>query len=184
MSTRDPEGTVPPPPLCTYHCVLTCQAPQAPVAQARILLDLLQLLHVQAQLREEAAAIRPCAGSKDPPSLKGFPHLVGGLITGVLQGQVHHGVLQCPAHVEFQRQVVDPLPRDRQTGRGVRATPLAFRQEQLGLALSPTCLISVISSFLPAQSSYLFQTLGPNRKERCWSLYAFEMHFHLACFLF
>ena len=36
-------------------------------------------------------------------------HLVGGLITGVLQGQVHHGVLQSAAHVELQGDVVHTL---------------------------------------------------------------------------
>lgn len=29
-------------------------------------------------------------------------HLVRSLVTSVLQGQVHHGVLQCTAHVELQ----------------------------------------------------------------------------------
>lgn len=37
------------------------------------------------------------------------PHLVGGLIAGVLQRQVHHGVLECAAHVELQGDVVDAL---------------------------------------------------------------------------
>lgn len=38
-----------------------------------------------------------------------LPHLVCGFITGVLQGQVNHGVLQSPAHVELQGEVVDTL---------------------------------------------------------------------------
>lgn len=36
-------------------------------------------------------------------------HLVGGFITGVLQSQIHHGVLQSAAHVELQREVVHTL---------------------------------------------------------------------------
>lgn len=36
-------------------------------------------------------------------------HLVDGLIAGVLQPQVDHGVLQRPAHVELQGQVIHPL---------------------------------------------------------------------------
>lgn len=41
--------------------------------------------------------------------LNGMLHLIGGLIAGVLQGEVDHGVLQSPAHVELQGQVVDAL---------------------------------------------------------------------------
>ena len=37
------------------------------------------------------------------------PDLVDGFITGVLQPQVDHRVLQCPAHVELQRQIIHPL---------------------------------------------------------------------------
>lgn len=36
-------------------------------------------------------------------------HLVHGLVTGVLQGQVHHGVLEGATHVELQGDVVDTL---------------------------------------------------------------------------
>lgn len=39
----------------------------------------------------------------------GFVYLVGSFITCVLQGQVHHRVLQSAAHVELQREVVDAL---------------------------------------------------------------------------
>ena len=45
-------------------------------------------------------------------------HLIGGLVTGILQRQVHHGVLQRPADVEFQRQVVDPLSGETDGGGG------------------------------------------------------------------
>lgn len=40
------------------------------------------------------------------------PHLVGGLIAGVLQRQVHHGVLEGAAHVELQGDVVDTLRKE------------------------------------------------------------------------
>lgn len=36
-------------------------------------------------------------------------HLVDGFIAGVLQPQVDHGVLQRPAHVELQGQIIHPL---------------------------------------------------------------------------
>lgn len=36
-------------------------------------------------------------------------HLVNSLITGVLQPQVNHRVLQRPPHVEFQGEVINPL---------------------------------------------------------------------------
>lgn len=39
-------------------------------------------------------------------------YLVDGFITGVLQAQVDHGVLQRSAHVELQRQIINPLNRD------------------------------------------------------------------------
>lgn len=58
---------------------------------------------------------RPVCPPPDPPDL------VNGLVAGVLQGQVHHGVLQRPAHVELQRQVVDPLPETQARGGRVRA---------------------------------------------------------------
>ena len=37
------------------------------------------------------------------------PHLVYGLVAGILEAEVDHGVLLGPAHVEFQRQVIDAL---------------------------------------------------------------------------
>ena len=40
-----------------------------------------------------------------------LPHLVCSFITGILQSQVHHGVLQSPAHVELQGEVVDTLQK-------------------------------------------------------------------------
>ncbi len=43
-------------------------------------------------------------------------HLIRGLITGILQGQVHHGVLECTAHVELKGDVVHAL----QFGRKAR----------------------------------------------------------------
>lgn len=72
------------------------------------------------------------------PNLKCFPHLVSSLITGVLQGQVHHSVLKRPSHVEFQRQVVDPLPRDREEGSGppIDIQPGTAASEPLSLLLS------------------------------------------------
>ncbi len=36
-------------------------------------------------------------------------HLIRGLITGVLQCQVHHGVLEGAAHVELKGDVVHTL---------------------------------------------------------------------------
>lgn len=42
-------------------------------------------------------------------------YLVDGLITGVLQAQVDHGVLQRSAHVELQRQIINPLRTNMQT---------------------------------------------------------------------
>lgn len=45
-----------------------------------------------------------------------FPHLVHGLITGVLQREVHHGVLEGAAHVELKGDVVHSL-RCREEGR-------------------------------------------------------------------
>lgn len=38
------------PPRSLPPCLLTCQPAQSPIAQARVFLDFLQLLHVQAQL--------------------------------------------------------------------------------------------------------------------------------------
>lgn len=42
-----------------------------------------------------------------------YPHLVCGFIAGILQGQVHHGVLQSTAHVKLQGEVVDALQENR-----------------------------------------------------------------------
>lgn len=42
-------------------------------------------------------------------------YLVDGLITGVLQAQVDHSVLQRSAHVELQRQIINPLRTNMQT---------------------------------------------------------------------
>lgn len=36
-------------------------------------------------------------------------HLVDGFIAGILQPQVDHRVLERPAHVELQRQIIHPL---------------------------------------------------------------------------
>jgi len=36
-------------------------------------------------------------------------HLVDGLITGVLQTQINHGILERSTHVELQRQVIYTL---------------------------------------------------------------------------
>lgn len=48
-----------------------------------------------------------------PPSPCPHPswdaHLVDSLVTGILQPQVNHRVLQRPSHVEFQREVINPL---------------------------------------------------------------------------
>lgn len=48
-----------------------------------------------------------------PPSPCPHPswdaHLVDSLVTGILQPQVNHRVLQRPPHVEFQREVINPL---------------------------------------------------------------------------
>lgn len=41
--------------------------------------------------------------------------LVDGFIAGVLQPQVDHGVLERPAHVELQRQIIHPLDVERDT---------------------------------------------------------------------
>ena len=40
--------------------------------------------------------------------------LVDCFIAGVLQPQVDHGVLQRPAHVELQRQIIHPLHGKKQ----------------------------------------------------------------------
>lgn len=40
-------------------------------------------------------------------------YLVDGLVTCVLQAQVHHGVLQSPTHVELQGEIVDALKESR-----------------------------------------------------------------------
>lgn len=50
------------------------------------------------------------------------PHLIGGLIAGVLQRQVHHGVLKCAAHVELQGDVVDTLRVFMEQGSGAKQT--------------------------------------------------------------
>lgn len=88
----------------------TCKSAQASVAQTRILLDLLQLLHVQAKLRgthkRNMLTNTCCAGMQMSQS---FAYLVDGFVAGVLQTQVDHGVLQCAAHVELQGQVVHSL---------------------------------------------------------------------------
>lgn len=39
--------------------------------------------------------------------------LVDGFVAGVLQAQVDHGVLQRPAHVELQGQIVHPLEKKK-----------------------------------------------------------------------
>lgn len=41
--------------------------------------------------------------------MKRLCHLVRGLITGVLQCEVHHGVLEGAAHVELKGDVVHTL---------------------------------------------------------------------------
>lgn len=41
--------------------------------------------------------------------LRAVTDLVDGFVAGVLQAQVDHGVLQRPAHVELQGQIVHPL---------------------------------------------------------------------------
>ena len=111
MLETQPKGTLLPSPLAPRS--LTRQPAQAPVAQPCVLLDFLQLLHVQAQLEvggyNRSQGQGPTGQSPNPEGSPTPTHLVGGLVTGVLQCQVHHGVLQRPAHVEFQRQVVDPL---------------------------------------------------------------------------
>lgn len=43
------------------------------------------------------------------PQPSGDAHLVNSLVTGVLQPQVNHRVLQRPPHVEFQGEVINPL---------------------------------------------------------------------------
>lgn len=42
-------------------------------------------------------------------SYKTLSDLVDGFIAGVLQPQVDHRVLERPAHVELQRQIIHPL---------------------------------------------------------------------------
>lgn len=79
------------------------------------------------------SALRRAPQSLRPP----LPHLIGGLITGVLQGQVHHGVLQCASHVELQGQVVDPLSGPgRVTGKWGQGCPQTLSGALLGLNCS------------------------------------------------
>jgi len=40
--------------------------------------------------------------------------LIDGFVAGVLQAQVDHGVLERPAHVELQRQIIHPLEERRE----------------------------------------------------------------------
>lgn len=100
----------------TSESKLTGQAAQTAISQTSVLLHVLQLLHVQTQLHR---ATRP-GWVSDREALSNTedfqrterelgPHLVGGLVAGVLQRQVHHGVLKCAAHVELQGDVVDAL---------------------------------------------------------------------------
>ena len=53
-------------------------------------------------------------------------HLVDGLVTGVLQPQVNHGVLEGSAHVELQGEVVHPLDRRTGTFSSGSVPPLSF----------------------------------------------------------
>ena len=99
------------------HC-FTCQSAQASVSQPRVLLHLLQLLHVQAQLQQRGTGKRDAAVMKRGVTQTFESDLVDGLVAGVLQPQVDHGVLERPAHVELQRQIIDPLNM-----RGRRKTP-------------------------------------------------------------
>lgn len=41
--------------------------------------------------------------------------LVDGFVAGVLQPQVDHCVLESPPHVELQRQIIDPLQKQKPT---------------------------------------------------------------------
>lgn len=40
-------------------------------------------------------------------------YLINGFITSILKTQVHHCVLQCAAHVEFQGKIIDALRRQK-----------------------------------------------------------------------
>lgn len=72
-----------------------------------------------------------------PRFVTGGAHLVDGLVTGVLQRQVHHGVLQCAAHVELQGEVVHTLHRHKNKHKHIAWT--------LGQLL-PYCVLPVILS--------------------------------------
>lgn len=87
----------------------TCQTAQASVTQACVLFNVLQLLHIQTQLDRMGIDLEKFLGALFPTSFYCISHLVGGLIAGALQGQIHHGVLQGSAHVELQREVVHTL---------------------------------------------------------------------------
>lgn len=58
------------------------------------------------QHSQELENLDPSQCSPDP---SWDAHLVNSLITGVLQPQVNHRVLQRPPHVEFQGEVINPL---------------------------------------------------------------------------
>lgn len=52
-----------------------------------------------------------------------IPHLVYGLITSVLQGQVHHSVLQGATHIKLQGDVVHTLRTGEEGEREMRGIP-------------------------------------------------------------
>lgn len=90
------------------HC-FTCQSAEASVSQPCVLLHLLQLLHVQAELQQRGTGQCDAAVMKRGVTQTFVSDLVDGFIAGVLQPQVDHGVLERPAHVELQRQIIHPL---------------------------------------------------------------------------
>lgn len=97
--------------------MLTGEAAQTTVSQTSVFLHVLQFLHVQTQLQRtthrgliKQPFFRSCLFHSDKKKLECLcSDLVHGFITGILQCQVHHGVLESAAHVELKGDVVHTL---------------------------------------------------------------------------
>lgn len=116
--------------------MLTSKAAQTTISQTSIFLNVLQFLHVQTQLQRTTEQLFPHA---DPflnnvrtvirvINKASLSHLVRGLIAGVLQCQVHHGVLEGAAHVEFKGDVVHTLQFGQKGRNNIHSQKLSHLQ--------------------------------------------------------
>jgi hypothetical protein len=68
-----------------------------------------------------------CTEEEPRNSATRTPYLINRFITSILKAQVHHCVLQRPAHVEFQGKIVNALRKQRKNIRCPIPTPTLRR---------------------------------------------------------